>query len=387
LWCAGLVNNFGNGIWATVMPLVGTSLTRDPVQIALLSAASYLPWLLLSLPAGVLVDSSDPARLMWRTQLGQFLVVALVSAALVTGHAGVALLCAAGFLLGVGDSLFSSASQVVLPRLVADERLVSANTRQQVAQTVGRTLLGPVAGGVLQGVSAALAVLVNAMTFVVSAAILARLPPREDTLRRVRGRIGAEVLEGVRWLTRHRLLRALALVLAVNCFCTQFAQSLLVLLVIDTYHLPPSAYGWFIALMAGSGVVLSLVNPWLIRRAGTVRATALSLVLSAAMFVAVGWAPSVPVLSVLLTVNVCATLLWNVSTVVMRQRIVPPAVQGRIASVFAMVGWGFMPVGALAGGFVSRAFGVESVYPIAGVIRAVVVVAAVPVLVAHWRDG
>lgn len=368
------------------MPLVGASLTRDPVQIAVLSAASYLPWLLFSLPAGVLVDSSDHVRLMWRTQLGQFVVVGLVSIALMSGHASIALLCAAGFLLGVGDSLFSNAAQVVLPRIVEDQQLVSANTRQQVGQTAGRTLLGPVAGGVLQGVSAGAAVLVNAVTFVVSAAILSRLTPQRAVQPRQRGKVGAEVLDGVRWLFRHRLLRVLALVLAVNCFCTQFAQSLLVLLVIENYHLPAGAYGWFVALTAGSGVVLSLVNPWLIRKVGTVRATALSLVLSAVAFVAVGWAPSLPLLGVLLALNVFATLMWNVSTVVLRQRTVPPAVQGRITSAFAMVGWGFMPAGALAGGFVSRAFGVESVYPIAGVIRVAAFLMAVPVFVAYWRE-
>ncbi|AXX31935.1 major facilitator superfamily MFS_1 [Actinosynnema pretiosum subsp. pretiosum] len=381
------MNNLGGGVWSTLLPLLGTALTRDPLSITFIAAATYLPWLLLSLPAGVLVDRTDPVKLMWRTQLMQSLVVALVAVGLMTGSTSIGLLCAAGFLLGVGDTLVGTATQVVLPAIVPVDHLIPANARQQVGQTASRSLLGPVVGGLLHGASAAGAVLVNAVSFLVSATILTRLGtrPARATGPVTRRPVVEDVAEGLRWLHRHRLLRALAAVLAVNCFCTQFAQALLVLLVTDAHGLSPEHYGLFLAATVSGGMLASLANPWLIRRLGSVWAIMLSLVLSAGAFIGVGWAPGIPALSVLLAVNAFATLLWNVCTVALRQRIVPSAVQGRITSTFAMLGWGLLPVGAVVGGLVAGDFGVGSVYPIAGVLRLLALIAVLPVLIAHRR--
>jgi MFS family permease len=387
LWWAGAVDNTGNGVWSAILPLLGATLTNDPRLISLLSVATFLPWLLFSLPVGALVDRLDQVKLMWRSQVAQFLVVAVVAIAVAAGSADIILFCVAGFLLGAGDTVFDNASQAVVPNYVRPDLLVVANTRLQVGQSATRSLLGPVIGALLYGVSAAVAIIVDALSFVVSAAILARLPrpvaviPPDSRRRSVRG----DVLEGLRWLGRHRLLRTLAAVFAVNCFCTQFAQAVLVLLVMDIYHLPAGQYGLLLAAIAGFGMLGSLVNPRLVRWLGAIGATLLSLALSALAFVAIAWAPDVLVLGALLVVNAFGTALWNVSTVSLRQRLVPREMLGRVSSTFRMVGWGLLPLGAAAGGFVSDQFGLTAVYPVAGVLRTIALLAVVPILYAYRK--
>src|ERR1700733_9004931 len=114
LW-ANAVSSVGDGVYVSALPLLTVTLTRDPRLIALVSAAAFVPWLVLSLPAGVIVDRHDRGMLMRRSQVAQGLAVA-VSAVLVLVHeADIALLVLLAFLLGSAEVVFSNAAQSVLP--------------------------------------------------------------------------------------------------------------------------------------------------------------------------------------------------------------------------------------------------------------------------------
>src|SRR5438094_10112232 len=79
LWWANAINSLGDGAFMAALQLLAITVTRNPVQISFLSAAEYLPWLLMSLPAGVYVDRYDRATLMWRCQVLQAVIVTLVA--------------------------------------------------------------------------------------------------------------------------------------------------------------------------------------------------------------------------------------------------------------------------------------------------------------------
>ena len=122
----------------------------------MVTAASYLPWMVLSLPAGALVDRYDRAALMWRAQLVQAAVLAAVALLIVFRVANIAVLGVAGLLLGSAEVIFSNAAQAVLPALVPPDLLPRLNGSQQVSLTVGETFLGPPAPAVRRGRRAAL---------------------------------------------------------------------------------------------------------------------------------------------------------------------------------------------------------------------------------------
>ena len=182
LWWANAISSTGDGAFVAALPLLAVTISRDPRLVAVVTAASYLPWMVLSLPAGALVDRYDRATLMWRAQAVQAAVVAAVAIAVVFRAANIAVLGLAGLLLGSAEVIFSNAAQAVLPALVPPELLPKANGSQQVSLTVGETFLGPPAGSLLFAAAAALPFGLDAVSFAGSAALLARLPrtSRED---------------------------------------------------------------------------------------------------------------------------------------------------------------------------------------------------------------
>jgi MFS family permease len=176
LWRANAISSTGDGAFVAALPLLAVTISRDPRLVAVVTAAGFFPWMVLSLPAGALVDRYDRATLMWRAQAVQAAVVAVVAVAVIFRIANIAVLGLAGLLLGSAEVVFSNAAQAVLPDLVPPELLARANGSQQVSLTVGETFLGPPAGSLLFAVAAALPFGLDALSFAGSAAQLAGKP-------------------------------------------------------------------------------------------------------------------------------------------------------------------------------------------------------------------
>ena len=178
LWWANAISSTGDGAFVAALPLLAVTITRDPRLVSVVTAATFLPWLLLSLPAGAVVDRYDRATLMWRAQAVQAAVVAAIAVLIVFHEADIEVLAAGGLLLGSAEVIFSNAAQSILPALVPPELLPKANGSQQVSLTVGESFLGPPAGSLLFAAAAALPFGLDAASFAGSAALLAA--PAQD---------------------------------------------------------------------------------------------------------------------------------------------------------------------------------------------------------------
>ena len=367
------------------------TITRDPRLVSVVTAATYLPWMVLSLPAGALVDRYDRATLMWRSQAVQAAVVAAVAILIVFRIADIAVLGVAGLLLGCAEVVFSNAAQSVLPALVPPELLPKANGSQEVSLTVGESFLGPPAGSLLFAAAAALPFGLDAVSFAGSAALVARLPRTGLSGTEISGTgqrpaMRTQIAEGLHWLARHRLLRVIAILLGVYNFANQMGQAILVLLATQTLHLGTRGYGFLLAATAVGSVAGGPGGPGLTRRLGMLPSLIVGAAIDAAVFVGIGLAPDPAVAAVMLAGQGFSVTMWNIVTVSLRQRIVPPALLGRVNSVYRMLGWGLMPLGALAGGFVAHAAGLRAPYVVAGILCALSMLAALPFLLAADRD-
>ena len=387
LWWANAISSTGDGAFVAALPLLAVTITRDPRLVAVVTAAGYLPWMVLSLPAGALVDRYDRATLMWRAQAVQAAVVAAVAVLVVFRIANIAVLGIAGLLLGSAEVIFSNAAQAILPALVPPELLPKANGSQQVSLTVGETFLGPPAGSLLFAVAAALPFGLDALSFAGSAALLARLPRSREDAGQARQPIRAQIAEGLRWLSRHRLLRVVAVLLGVFNFANQMGQAVLVLLATQTLHVGTRGYGLLLAVTAVGSVIGGLVSPPVTRRLGILPSLILAGAIDAAVFAGLGLAPDAAVAALMLAGQGFAVTMWNVVTVSLRQQVVPAHLLGRVNSVYRMLGWGLMPVGALAGGFVAHAAGLRAPYIVAGLLCGLSLLAAVPLLVASSQTA
>ena len=386
LWWAGAVDSVGDGAWAAALPLLTASLTTDSRLVAAVSAAAYLPWLLVSLPAGALVDRSARVPLMRRAQLAQLVLAGLVTAAVAAGAASVPVLALGAFLLGGCEVVFGTAAQAVLPALVPRPLLARANGNQYASTVAGQLFLGPPVGSLLFALSPALPFAVDTVSFAGSAALLAGLP-RTDRPGASPVPVRSAIVEGLRWLAGHRLLRTLAVLLGVNNFCNQLGQATLVLFATRSLGVPPGGYGLLLAAGAVGSVLGGVLNPRIVRRHGERAAVFTALGVSSAAYLAAGLAPDAAVLAVLLAANGFAVTLWNVATVTLRQELVPAALLGRVTSAYRMLGWGLLPLGALLGGLVAHSIGLRAPLPLAGALRALALAAAAPLLVRALAPG
>lgn len=374
LWWAGAIDNLGDGAFAAAVPLLAVSLTHDPRLVSVVSAATYVPWLLFSLPVGALVDRRDRVSLMWRSQVAQAVLVAVIAVLAGWHLIGVPVLALLAFALGAGEVMFGNAAQAVLPEIVPEPLLHSANGRQYVATTVAQRFVGPPLGSLLFGLAVALPFGIDAATFAISAALLATLPRRPQQPR-THPPLRQAIAEGLRWLLAHRLLRGLALLVAANNFANAMGTATLVLLATQTLGLSATGYGLLLAGGAVGGVIGGLVNARVVRRLGELPALVSVLAAMVAIYAGLGLAPDAVVLGVLMAGNGFGATVWNVVTVSLRQRIVPRDLLGRVNSVYRLLAWGLIPVGSLAGGFVAHLLGLRAPYLTAAALRGAALVA------------
>ena len=382
---ASAVDGLGDGALAAALPLLTASLTHDPVLVSFVSAAAYLPWLLISLPAGAIVDRADHARVMWISQLGQALVVAALAIVIAAGAASIPLVIAAAFLVGVGEVMFGNASQSILPSVVQLEQLPRANGRLNIVQTVSQSFAGPPLGSVLFVAAAALPFGLDAATFAASAALIMTMPRRVGTPSAPRISLRRSIAEGLRYLASHRLLRTLAVVLGLNNLAGTLGTATVVLFATRTLGMSEQLFGTLFLGSAVGAVVGGLVAPTVVRVLGELPSIIIGAAIIAAPYLAAGFVTDGFQLAALLAVVGFAVVLWNVVTVSLRQRIVPSSLLGRVNSVYKMIGWGLIPVGAVFGGWVAATWGLRAPLPVAGGIRILVLMVALPSLIGGMR--
>jgi MFS family permease len=384
LWWANGVDSVGDGAFAAAVPLLAITITHDPRLVSIISAATFLPWLVLSLPIGAIVDRRDRVTLMWQSQLVQAVVVTVIAILAAFGHAGIVDLAVLAFVLGTGEVVFGNASQSVLPELVPKALLHKANGQQYAIGTVGQLFVGPPLGSLLFGLAVGLPFGVDAASFAISAALLATLP-RARRPPIAHPPLRESIAAGLHWLLGSRLLRSLAVLLGVNTFCGQFGSATLVLLATQTLQVSVRGFGLLLAAAAVGAVVGGLMNAPVAARIGEPAALLVSLAGMALTYLGMGLAPNAALLGAFMALNGLLVTLWNVITVSLRQELVPVELLGRVNSVYRMLGWGFMPLGVLAGGFVAHSFGLRAPYVAASVIRALAAVVVVPTLMTALR--
>jgi MFS family permease len=178
-----------------------------------------------------------------------------------------------------------------------------------------------------------------------------------------------------------------AVLLGIYNFANQMGQAVLVLLATETLHVGTRGFGLLLAASAVGSVVGGLVNPVLTRHLGMLPSLVLPALVEAVAFVGIGFAPGPLVVAALLAVQGFSVTMWNVVTISLRQRTVPARLLGRVNSAYRMLGWGLMPLGALAGGFVAHAAGLRAPYIVAGLLCALSTLAALPLLLAAAPAG
>ena len=371
LLAAGAVSSLGDGVTLAAAPLLAASVTRDPRAIAAVRVAWSLPWLLFALVSGAVADRADRRRLMVGADLVRVASLAVLTAAVLGGRASIPALVALFFVNAAAETVFDTAWQSTLPMVVDHDELPRANAWLQTTELAGNGLLGPALGGVLFATAAAAPFAVDAVSFGLSALLLATVPGRFRAAGPAAGRrptLRADIAEGVRWLLGHRVLRTICWVLAIENIVEMAGLAMLVLLAQDVLGLDARGYGLLLACLAVGGMLGGTVAARLHRRLGDQGGVVGSTLLMGAAWALLA-ATDLPVVAGAgVALYGLAAVWWNVVTISFRQAVVPERLQGRVNSAYRLVSWGTLSVGAAAGGLVAAQLGLRALYAGAAVV-------------------
>jgi len=374
---AAALSNLGDGLRVVALPLLAAALNPDPLLVSGLVVAGYLPWVLFGLPIGSLVDRGRPEVFMRVTNVGRAILLGLFTVGLASGWTSVWLLYLVAFLLGIGEAAYDNASQSLVPRLVPDRRLESANGALVTAERVGQDLVGPAAAGLLFTAAVVLPFGLNAVLVAVAAALLIGITTEAPRLAG-RGGVLTETVAGMRWLWRDRFVRRLILTGACLVFTTSVWESTLVLLATGPVGLSAAGYGLVLGVGALGGVGGALVTPYLVARLDRWRLQLGSLGLCGIVDLLLAVAPS-PVTVALAWGGIgFGFAVWHVVSISTRQRVVPAEILARVNSAARTLSISALPAGALVGGIAAEVAGLRAPAAIAAAMTlALLVVYAV----------
>ena len=373
LWGGQTISQTGSQVTILALPLVAiVTLRASTFEVGLLSTATTSAYLLVSLPAGVLVDRVRKHRLMLCCQLALLIVIGSVPAAEEAGVLTLGQLYAVALIGSVFSAVFLVSYNSYLPVLVEPDQLMDGNGKLATSQSFAQ-LAGPSLGALLVGLfGPARAMTSDALSYAVAAACLFLIRAREPRGARVprqeRPGFRAQIGEGISYVLREPIIRAGVAWSGTANFFVIMVETLGPVFLIRVVHLRPGYVGLLLALGAAGGIAGGFLSGRLIRRVGSARIGWLSmnvfalpgLLIPAAqpgwrvLLFAVGW------IAWTFSATVCAVALMSY-----QQRICPPDMLGRVNAASRWVNWGTLPLGGLVAGALGSELGVRTMLWIA----------------------
>jgi len=370
LWIGQSVSAFGTQVTLLAVPILAALALRvSPLEFGLLSTIEFLPFVLLSLPAGVWVDRLPRRPILIWGDIGRAIGLLSIPIAFALNVLTIWQLYIVVFLTGCLTVFFDVAYQSYLPSIVERDQLVEGNAKLELTRQASQRL-GPGIAGVLIGVlTAPFAVLLDAISYAVSAVFVAWIRRREppvvphDAATGPRPSMRKEIVVGVRYVTGQPVLRALALTVAIEYLFGTIADSILILHLVTERQFSPALIG--LAFTLGSIGVIggALLTGRLTKALGVGR-----MIVLAAVFDSVSWLPLAiapdPLLFAGLTTTIVSLsffgMFWNVNAMSLRQAIAPPGMRGRMNATMRLISWGTIPVGSILGGVLGGAIGLHN---------------------------
>jgi MFS family permease len=378
LWIGYTIAVIGSQITVLALPLTAILLLgASATETGLLVAVRFAPALGLGLVIGAWVDRLPRRPIMIVSEIGSALVIGSVPAAAALGILGLPQLYVVAFLAGVFFIATESARTALVPTIVGRDQLVAANSRLQGSSAVAQVAGPSLAGLLVQALSAPTAMLFDALTFLASAALLARVRVRETVApRAVDSRLWHEIVEGLRWMRGHQIVFRSVVAIALANIEWYAVQAILIVYATRELGLPPVLLGIAIAAMGPLSLVgVALVGPLTTRWGiGPVMIAALFLETLSRLLLPFASGTPVQAAAVLAVSQALLGLtvpLWTVTSNSLQQAVTPERLLGRVTAATRFVGWSVAPPAAFGAGLLADAIGLRPTLFASGLIAAV----------------
>ena len=370
LWTAQTVSQLGDEITQLAIPFVAIlTLGATPFQLGLLATFQFLPFILLTLPAGVWVDRMRRRPILIGADIGRALLLASIPLAFLTGWLTIWQLFVVAFLVGCLEVFFDIAYQSYLPSVVERDQLVEGNAKLELSVSASNVAGPTVAGFLVELVRAPIAIFFDALSYLgaILFVFLIRRPetPPEphDPATGPRPSMRQEAAEGLRYVLGHRYLRSIAACTGTCNLFGNIGQAILLLYIVDELGLTPATIGLIFTIGNVGVLVGALTSERWGRWIGVGPTIVWSALLSSFTLLAVAIAPRDNPLPFLIAggfVGTAMVVIYNVTQVSLRQAITPDRMLGRMNATMRFIVWGTIPIGALVGGALGGAIGLQN---------------------------
>jgi MFS family permease len=364
LWGAETVSQFGSQITFLALPLVAILvLDESAFRVAALTSVYFLPFLLLTLPAGVWVDRLRRRPILVIGDLVRAVALLTIPLAHWADVLTIWQLYVVAFVTGVGTVFFDVAYQSYLPALVGRDQVVDGNSKLEISRAAA-SVGGPGLGGLLvSALTAPVAILTDAISFLVSALLLGSIRKQEDAPpREERRSLRAELSEGLRYVFTHRYQRGMVASTAIANFFGQVVFSILIVYAVRELDLTAGMIGLIITIGSLGTFGGALSARRISDRLGVGRTIALAAFMFGPATLLIGLAPkdiAIPLIVVSMLILTFGGVLYNITAISLIQAITPDRILGRANASRRFVVWGVIPLGALVGGALASAIGLR----------------------------
>ena len=366
LWTSLTITSFGAQITNLALPLTAALLLNaTPMQMGILVALETLPFALVSLHAGVLLDRVRKLPIVIASDIGRGVALLAIPVTAWLGALSIEVLFIVGFVCGVQNVIGGAAYQVLLAQMAGRKRLVEANAKTALGETSAALIAPGVAGGLIQLLTAPFAIVLDAVAFFISALLLRRVEGRNDVPHPgARAGVMREIGEGLKLVARNRTLLALAWLAGLWQFLHHMQIAVLILFATRELSLSAGAIGFAYALGGLGCVLASALAQRLSARYGVGTMLVNGLIMTAFGWQAFGLIAGPPWIATLalglaMLVFDFGAIQWGINYLALRQAITPDRLLGRMTATMRFFGVASAPLGSLVGGALASAIGLR----------------------------
>jgi MFS family permease len=405
LWSASTISLFGSQITLIAIPFIAAVvLNASPGEVGLLVTVDFLPFLVLTLPAGVWVDRFSRKRILVAADIGRALTLATIPIAFALDALTIWQLYAVGFINGVFTVFFDVADQSYLPTVLERDELVDGNSKLQISVSAAQILGQPFGGGIIALFTAPIALVIDAVSFLASAFLIATIRRPEASVDATPAAISAEapsaaespgsgvtvaadaqvadgpaslpeeaapakrgmraeMMSGLRYIAGNKYLRYIAPTTATSNLFNNIALATFAVYAYRELGLTPELVG-LIGGIGGAGVLIgALTATRVAERFGVGPAIVWPVLIGGIAFLLVPLAPiggATPYIAAAFFINGITNVVYNVNQVSLRQAITPQRFLGRMNATMRFLVWGTIPIGSLIGAALSELIGVRT---------------------------
>lgn len=356
---AAAVSRLGTSVGYVATPLIAvTALHATPGEVGLLATLGTVSFLVIGLPAGAWTDRLRRRPVLIAADVARAAVLCSVPVAWWLGMLHIGQLYAVVLLCGVGTVFFDVANQSYVPQVVGRSALLAANTRLVSIDAVNDIAGRGVAGFLVALVTAPVAVLVDAASYLVSAWFVLRVRHREEPPARANTRLWHDMTEGIAFVGRNRVLRAIAMSSAMVNLGIVLIVTMLPVVLVDEMGVSPAVLGLFLATGGVGTLAGSLVARPLARRVGAGRLSVVGALLAAPCGFGMPFMADGPLMWLAVTGWVIVTAVVGTNNVILvsfRQSVTPDRLLGRMTASFRFLLMGALAIGAAAAGVIGEA--------------------------------